>query len=44
MELVRHRDVKIPSLRTLAYRQLPTYNTTEINEYYLLYPPSKLAL
>ena len=42
MELVRHRDVKIPSLRTLAYRQLPTYTTTEINQYDLL-PPSKLG-
>ena len=42
MKLVRHRDVKIPSLRTLAYRQLPTYTTTEINQYDLL-PPSKLG-
>lgn len=42
MELVRHRDVKIPSLRTLSYRQLPTYTTTEINGYDLL-PPSKLC-
>ena len=44
MELVRHRDVKIPSLRTLAYRQLPTSTTTEINEVNdLLIPPSKLG-
>ena len=42
MELVRHMDVKIPSLRTLAYRQLPTYPTNEINKYDLLLP-SKLG-
>ena len=42
MELVRHMDVKIPSLRTLAYRQLPTYPTNEIKKYDLLLP-SKLG-
>ena len=43
MELVRQRDVKIPSLRTIIHRQLPTYPTTEINESVFMLPPSKLG-
>jgi len=43
MELVRQRDVKIPSLRTMIHRQLPTHLTTEINEYDFMLPPSKLG-
>ena len=43
MEQVEHRDVKIPSLRTMIHRQLPTHPTTEINEYDFILPPSKLG-
>jgi ankyrin repeat protein len=44
MEEVRVRDREIPSLRTLAYRQLPTSTTTEINKVNdWLLPPSKLG-
>jgi len=42
MKQVIQRDVKIPSLRTLAYRQLPTFTTTQIKEYDML-PPNKLG-
>ena len=42
MKQVSQRNVKIPSLRTLAYRQLPTSSTTKIKEYAML-PPNKLG-
>ncbi len=40
---VENRDNKIPSLRTLIHRQLPTHPTIEINEYDFMLPPSKLG-
>ena len=42
MGLVRDRVPKIPSLRSLSHRQLPTYPTTKM-EYDLMLPPSKLG-
>ena len=41
MKLVRHRDVKIPSLFNFAYGQLPTSEISIINEYEL--PRKKLG-
>ena len=43
MKQVEDRVVKIPSLRTMIQRQLPTHPTTEINEYDFMLPPSKLG-
>jgi len=43
MELVTNRVDKIPSLETLAFRQLPTHTTTEIIKHDLLSPPRKLG-
>ena len=43
MKQVEDRVVKIPSLRTMIQRQLPTHPTTKINEYDFMLPPSKLG-